>query len=219
MEVTYALLTRWFSSPRMERYSSANDPVALYVWNTRMAKSFLEDVDHLEVLLRNFIADRLTADAGTPWWFEEAGRYHFNKPFQISVAKAKKRLSSRGNPVTPDGVIAEMSLDNWRFLLVPRHESTIWRALISPLNGGMANYPGRRRAPFESDVALILELRNRASHQEPFVVEASETVEEVGRLDKYTEALDRVTSRIDPNAATWIKSNSRVQEVRSTRPS
>ena len=219
MEVTYALLTQWFSSPRMERYSYAKDPGALYIWNTRLAKAFLEDVDHLEVLLRNFISDRLSADAGTPWWFEDEQRYHFNKPFQISVAKAKKRLSGQGNAVTPDGVIAEMSLDNWRFLLVRRHESTIWRALISPSNGGMANYPGRKRAPFESDVALILELRNRASHQEPFVLEASETVEEIGRLNRYSEALHRVTSRIDPKAAAWIRSSSRVQEVRATRPS
>lgn len=46
-------LDRWFSSERMSTYSFHSDPEALYVWNNHVTKAFLEDIQHVEVLLRN----------------------------------------------------------------------------------------------------------------------------------------------------------------------
>lgn len=46
----------------MARYEVASDPGTLYVWDVRLQKAYLEDIGHVEVLLRNFIADRLAAD-------------------------------------------------------------------------------------------------------------------------------------------------------------
>ena len=50
-------LEAWFSSERMKTYSFHSDPDALYLWNTRVTKSFLEDIQHVEVLLRNCVDD------------------------------------------------------------------------------------------------------------------------------------------------------------------
>ena len=50
-----ATLEGWFSAPRMARYADARDPAALYVWDARLSKALLEDISHVEVLLRNFM--------------------------------------------------------------------------------------------------------------------------------------------------------------------
>ncbi|QRV02647.1 hypothetical protein JTE88_02590 [Arcanobacterium phocisimile] len=114
-------------------------------------------------------------------------------------------------------MIAELSFDNWRFLLTPRHEVTIWKALVNLNNGGMRHYRSRNRADFESDVELIRELRNRASHQEPLIFEAAPTTAETKRLDAYATALENIAMRINPDAARWIIANSCVEAIRKLR--
>lgn len=212
-------LERWFSPARISRYRHSEDPAALYLWNTRLSKAFLEDVEHVEVLLRNFISQRLTADCGSPFWFDAADRYHFNGPFTASVRKARHRLSDNGNlDPSADSIVAELSFDNWRFLLAQRHEVTIWRVLIDPKNGGMPYYPGRRRAIFEADVETVRHLRNRASHQEPFIELPQLTDLERSRISHYRQALVRTAARIDPEAAAWISTHSRVAGLLLERP-
>ncbi|MDO5746675.1 MAG: Abi family protein [Actinomycetaceae bacterium] len=217
-EASLGYLESWFSAPRLHRYAAAARPDLLYIWNTRLSKALLEDFGHVEVLLRNFIHDRLTRDYSHPDWYHATNRYHFNGPFQNSVAKVERRLKKRGRVATPDQVIAELSFDNWRFLLTPRHEVTIWKALVNLDNGGMPHYRSRNRADFESDVELIRELRNRASHQEPLILEAAPTTAETKRLDAYAAALKNTAARIDPDAAQWIIANSRVKAIRKLRP-
>lgn len=56
-------LERWFSSPRIDTYSHHPDPAGLYAWNFQLAAAYFEVIGHVEVLLRNFISDRLQAVA------------------------------------------------------------------------------------------------------------------------------------------------------------
>ena len=51
---------QWFSEPRMSTYRRYRDPEAVYVWNTRLSKPYLEDIQHVEVLLRNRIDAQLS---------------------------------------------------------------------------------------------------------------------------------------------------------------
>ena len=217
-EASLESLENWFSTPRLHRYAAASRPDLLYIWNARLSKAFLEDVGHIEVLLRNFIHNHLTRDYGQPDWYHATSVYHFNGAFQNSVAKVERRLKKRGRTATADQVIAELSFDNWRFLLTKRHEVTIWRALINLDNGGMPHYSERNRAAFESDVEIIRQLRNRASHQEPLIINALPTTAEAKQLDRYTTALRNTAMRIDPDAAQWIIANSRVEDIRKRRP-
>lgn len=82
----------------------------------------------------------------------------------------------------------------------------------------MPHYRSRNRADFESDVELIRRLRNRASHQEPLILEAGPTTAEAEQLDAYAAALENTAARIDPDAAQWIIANSRVEAIRKLRP-
>lgn len=170
------------------------------------------------MLLRNYMHRRLSMDAATSWWFDMPERYHFNKPFLVAVSKAKRRIEQAGMDVLPDQIVATMALDNWRFLLVRRHEATIWRALVSPKNGGMEHFRSRNRRSFESDVATLLHLRNRASHQEPIIHKGTPTQEEGERVASFVRAILRTAQRIDPAAAAWIAKHSRVPSVLSERP-
>ncbi|PMC67662.1 hypothetical protein CJ201_12935 [Corynebacterium aurimucosum] len=52
-------LSQWFSSARMSRYTDHPSPETLYLWNTHLTKTYLADIEHLEVLLRNSIHN---------WW-------------------------------------------------------------------------------------------------------------------------------------------------------
>lgn len=214
-------LQTWFSEARMARYAGATSPSELYVWNERMSKAYLEDISHVEVLLRNFIAARLAADCergtGDRKWYEHPARYNLGDEFQKAVRKAKARLSHSGKRSSYDSVIAALSFDTWRFLLVRRLEPTVWRALRAKGNGGMPNYPGTSRADFEAHVKVIYELRNRCSHQEHLVM-GTEAVKKA-YLDRCTDAPRWVAERIEPEAASWISSNSRVAAVRASRPS
>ena len=126
--VSRETLQEWFSSARLSRYRI--EPVdAWYVWNTRVSKAFLEDISHVEVLLRNFIDVRLNADAGIRCWWDSP-KYQIGS-FRNNVDKAKKRLQRAKLKATPDQIVASLSLDNWRFLLTQRLEATVWKALTT----------------------------------------------------------------------------------------
>lgn len=220
-------LSSWFSEARMARYATAAGPAALYAWDVRLQKAFLEDVEHVEVLLRNFVAQRLAADclrrtgkddpeAADRRWYDHPDLYNLNDKFASSVRKAKSRLRREHTPTDYDHIVAALSLDTWRFLLVRRLEPTVWRALRAKENGGMPNYPGTSREGFEARVTTIYHLRNRCSHQEHLVL--ADEDEETRQLDQYAGALAWVAEKIDPEAAEWIASVSRVAMLRSERP-
>lgn len=216
----FVKLERWFSEPRLERYSSFHNPAAFYVWNERLSKAYPEEIAYVEVLLRNFISVQLSADCNRELndvrWFDHADFYNLSSSFSYSVEKAKRRLRAEGKETSYDNVIAALSFDVWRFLLVSRLEPTVWRALRKVKNGGMPNYSGTSRKDFEAHVGIVYELRNRCSHQEPLIMRNPEA--EAARLTRYSRVLRWVAEKIDPEAAEWIHANSRVDDIRSQRP-
>lgn len=215
-------LDEWFSQPRMLRYASATNPGSLYVWDSRLSKAFLEDIGHIEVLLRNFIASRLRADCIRRTdqrclnWYDCQSLYNLDERFAAAVDKSKTRLRHEGRLPDYDHVIGALTFDVWRYLLVKRLEPTVWKAMRDRRNGGMPHYPGASRADFEQRVSAVYALRNRCSHQEHLVMDDLD--EESRRLDKHLENIDWIAKRIDPDAAEWISSNSSVPAVRNERP-
>ncbi|MCT1685618.1 hypothetical protein [Pseudoglutamicibacter cumminsii] len=213
--VSRETLQEWFSPARLSRYRI--EPVdTWYVWNTRISKAFLEDISHVEVLLRNFIDVRLRAAAGIRCWWDSP-KYQI-RGFRNNVRKAKNRLKQAGLEATPDQIVPSLSLDNWRFLLTQRLEATVWKSLTDLRNGGMPHYPGRSRSDFEANVELIRKVRNRASHQEPLVNVDLDQQADTRNLVTYITAIDTVARNISPAAADWIAAYSRVVDVITQRP-
>ncbi|MBW3094940.1 Abi family protein [Bifidobacterium sp. 64T4] len=218
-------LQEWFSAERMETYirSAQNtrcDAVDLYVWNERISKALLEDIAHVEVLLRNFISKRLAEDSGRADWYHDNDRFRFSTSkstkFRDSVVEIERNIRHAGKQVLPGRVISGMMLGSWCFLLTGRLEQTVWKAIVNPRNGGMPNYPLRKRSVFERHVKMMRDLRNRLSHQEHIVM--SDFSEESRYLDECCDNLIWIARMIDPKAADWIQEQSRVRALRHIRP-
>lgn len=180
----------------MRTYRSHPDPEKLYIWNTRVAKTYLEDIQHVEVLLRNSIDIALTARYG-PHWFDDT-LIPFAHPAKATVRKAKNRAGEASHsPANPGKVIAELPLDFWRFLLTNTYSSTVWPLLKKLLPRDIS------RGQFENEVIVFYEFRNRSAHHEPLV--RPTLVEENAYLDRVSNAIFQTAPWLSPSAAQWIQ--------------
>ena len=112
-------LSQRFSSARMSRYAAHPTPEALYLWNTHLTKTYLADIEHLEVLLRNCIHTALTRRYDERWF--DNHRINFSSEAAKSIHKAMKRAGGRKAP--PGKIIAELSFDFWRVLLSSHYQA------------------------------------------------------------------------------------------------
>lgn len=78
-------LDKWFSPARMSTYAHHPDPESLYLWNTRVTKAFLEDLQHVEVLLRNCVDAAVAPRYGPRWYTHPA--IPFEKPAERAIKK------------------------------------------------------------------------------------------------------------------------------------
>lgn len=210
--VTTPDLEQWFSSARMSKFAAHADPPRFYSWNAHLSAAYLEHIAYVEVLLRNFVSDRLAAVSSLPHWYDDS-QFQLPAPSRRAVRKAKDRLHGRGREETTGAVIAELTLDFWRFLLTRKREATIWRHLVAD----MPNFPApRSRQVFKNELIEVYRLRNRVAHHEPLI--QRDRSSEIRRLDRVDFALDKLARWIDPAAAEWIETNSRVALVRAARP-
>ncbi|MDO4914732.1 Abi family protein [Corynebacterium sp.] len=220
--MTYNNLEQWFSCPRMRTYAHHRDPEAFYVWNTQLSKTFLEDIAHVEVLLRNRIDTAVSPRYGAQWYDHED--INLSTPARRAVWKAKKRISNkqRSAPL-PGQVIAELSLDFWVFLFGTRYQSRLWPLIQAKLVTTLLpsdNDSRPRVSPsledFKTEIDEVYRLRNRCAHHEPLVKQHQE--EESADLDRYEIAIKNVSNWIDPVACQWITQHSRVADIRLSRP-
>lgn len=201
-------LSQWFSVARMSRYADHPTPEALYLWNTHLTKTYLADIEHLEVLLRNCIHTALTSRYGKRWF--DNGRLAFSNKALWSINKAKRRAG--GGRASAGKIIAELSFDFWRFLLTRQYQASIWPQVEKALK----EKPDSRQQ-FEDLVVIVYNMRNRCSHHES-IVQQRYIPREIALLDSVDNAIHMVAHFIDPDATAWIKDNSRVPTVRAQRP-
>lgn len=206
-------LAHWFSQERMSRFQFHEHPERLYVWNTRMTKALLEDIQHLEVLLRNRVDYALRPEERNggygPLWFIHPS-IPFRDPARTAVVKARRRTGQRQLISSPGKIIAELSFDFWYFLFTATYTTTVWPKFSRSIDSGVG------REAFRTELQIVYELRNRCAHHEPIVFEDSDF--EAHELDSKHNALFTVAGWIDPAAADWIRMHSRVATIRAQRP-
>lgn len=91
----------------MTRYANHSTPEALHRWNTHLTKTYLADIEHLEMLLRNRIHNALTRRYNERWFDDD--RIAFSKEAGKSIRKAKRRAG--GEKAPPGKIIVELSFD------------------------------------------------------------------------------------------------------------
>lgn len=210
-------LDSWFSPRRMKRYNQQPHSVDLYVWNTRLSKAFLEDLEHIEVLLRNTINESLCPRYGDDWWSN--GSLSLNDGTKRAVRKALKR----GRKLGSTNIIPLVSFEFWRFLLVKYYQATVWPLVRKnlavqklPLSDDTYIRVFLDRKMFEEKVDSLLKLRNRCAHHEPLVKENLE--EEYKGINNHCQTIKSVSYLLNPAAAIWISQHSRVPEILAQRP-
>lgn len=216
-------LKEWFSSERMTTYSFHKDPEALYLWNTCVTKAFLEDIQHVEVLLRNHVHKAVSPRYRARWY------RNLDIPFDTqakkSIRKAERRATiTQGQEPPPGRVIAELNFDFWRYLFSNRYQATIWPLVANALvaapiacdegNGAGIFVPSLN--VFSTEVDVVYKLRNRCAHHEPIISRNREVEDQ--RLDSAQKAISLVATWINPEAAQWIAAHSRIPDLRDARP-
>lgn len=219
-------LEKWFSEARMSRFAGSRAAIKLYVWNTRMAKCLLEDIQHVEVLLRNKIDTAISTETKDPDWLINISYYDPAFTGRGPVARGcdssytrniNKAIHRTGNPYSTASkgrIIAELSFDHWRFLLTARKEPTTWIFLKRHLQD--YDIGGKPRQNFEDEVEYVLRLRNRLSHHEP--ITGTSLHQEYVYLHEATRRVHQLATWIDSSAAQWIRQNSRAQKLWTRRP-
>ncbi|MCL2652741.1 MAG: hypothetical protein FWD63_03015 [Propionibacteriaceae bacterium] len=196
----------WASHARLAKYRQASDPVALYVWSGELSAAVFELIGHMEVLLRNAIHVHLAAKSGAVPWYDDQF-YRFNHQTCQDIVKAKARAGGGGRTVTPDRVVSELTLGFWRYMLSATYQATVWPRASHAFQGLRRSQ--RNRANIEHDVLAIAETRNRIAHQEPgFTLPQAQLEADIVKLAAY----------IDPQAAQWMHSISRVSQVLAAKP-
>jgi len=134
--------------------------------------------------------------------------YRFNVQTLQDIAKAKTRAGGSGRQVTPDRVVSELTFGFWRYMLSATYQATVWSQVSHAFQGLRRSQ--RNRDSIEHQVLTIADTRNRIAHQEPVFTLP------VARLE--TDIV-KLAGQIDPRAAAWLRSVSRVSSVLVAKPS
>lgn len=81
----------------MNTYRNSENPEGFYIWNTQLSKAYLEDIQHVEVLLRNRVDAQLRSARG-PFWFEDDSYFRFAQQFKKALTTAKRRTKTNDSP-------------------------------------------------------------------------------------------------------------------------
>lgn len=195
----------WISQARFQPYldqTNSNIGLAweLYEWNASISAALSETIHHVEVLVRNSMLRELERvhPLAYPW----------TRPNSENIAAVATRLTDKKRRSAPDhnDVMSQLNLGFWTELVYPSdfQKAELWRNTLS------------QAFPAQDDQELVgraledlRELRNRCSHQDSLL-----------QIDPLIEMkkIERLCSWIDPEAAEWIRSISRVSEVLERRP-
>lgn len=171
-------LQQALSVPRFDAYRRPGggdvETLCNYLWNTALCEALYPAVQGLEVALRNTLFDAgAAAFAGgatreSPCW-RDASPPVLLPAEAARVEQAKRGLRSRGRPLEPGRIVAELSFGFWTALFDVRYETTriLWPRLFK--HGVFAGAPRRLRTRKALSAMLnrVRMLRNRAFHHEP----------------------------------------------------
>ncbi|SFP23171.1 Abi-like protein [Cohaesibacter marisflavi] len=203
-----AALKGSLSEPRFATYlakASGNETFAfaLYLYNVKLAKSFLFPLSVTEVTLRNAVDSALLKIFGAAWHEDANFRDTVLTPQSLSTLdKAIERARSNAR----DKVIAELTFDFWSNLF--RNEySNLWRTKANIAFPGLSHGEGRRQ--IQTLVKEINRLRNRVAHYEPILDLNVPDLQ--SKMIKLVELRCKIT-------ADWMRHHSTVSAVMRSRP-
>lgn len=206
--LTIDALKASLSEPRFATYltkASGNETYAfaLYLYNSRLAKSFLFPLSVAEITMRNAVDGVLVQEYGDAWHRDGDFRDHVLSPESrgaLDKGIERARSQERGK------VIAELTFDFWSNLFRKEYAG-IWRTKAN------IAFPELVRGEGRSEIQLLVReinrLRNRVAHYEPILdMNVPDLHSKIIRL---VDLRCRVTSD-------WMRHHSTVSIVMRSRP-
>jgi hypothetical protein len=157
-----AEIRRALSEPRFRTYldlggGNAELGMRQYVWNAALASALHSPLHVLEVTLRNAVHDQLKRPHGGHW-FDVPNLLRL--PETAMIAEARNFLTARGEPPTPDKIVAELSFRFWVGIFSRKYD----RLWVSSLQGLFTPRP--QRQDLHGKLDRLRTLRNRIAHHE-----------------------------------------------------
>lgn len=206
--LTIDALKASLSEPRFATYltkASGKETyaLALYLYNARLAKSFLFPLSVVEITLRNAVDDVLVQEYGDAW--------HRNEDFRDTVLTpeslgALDKAIMRARSQVRGKVIAELTFDFWSNLFRVEY-SDLWRTKANVALPGLSRGEGRHEIQFL--VKEINRLRNRVAHHEPIL--------DMNVPDLHSKMIRLVNLRCQVTSD-WMRHHSTVSIVMRSRP-
>ena len=163
------ILSGAFSSQRLEKYINLyNGDVmkvaAHYKANIALSESLYTSLSVFEVTLRNALSKELERMMGRKDWYSVFPSNPALKSLTSEVTVAIRHISQRGEMVSPDKIIAELTFGFWVTLLNSEYELTLWKSLRL----AFPHMPkkDRKRKNVSSPCNALRKLRNRVFHHE-----------------------------------------------------
>lgn len=159
-----------FSAERLSTYLSHcsgdfDRAVRLYRRNATIAAALWEPICHLEVAVRNALADQMSRRhlrlGRAETWLDDPN-YELTSRARAVIQAARTRVKEKGKLASYSQTISELSFGFWRFLIA-RRSTAIWPDLAS----AFPNAPDRKLATIEAPISRIYEFRNRLAHHDP----------------------------------------------------
>ena len=158
-----------FSSQRLEKYinlynGDVTKVAAHYKANIALSESLYTSLSVFEVTLRNALSKELERMMGRQDWSPPPPPNPALKSLTSEVTVAIRHISQRGEMVSPDKIIAELTFGFWVTLLNSEYELTLWKSLRL----AFPHMPkkDRKRKNVSSPCNALRKLRNRVFHHE-----------------------------------------------------
>lgn len=204
-------LERLLGVDRIGAYIEACDgdraaAIELYRWNAAISAALWQPLSHLEIALRNALADRLAARlaaSSLPGSWLDDPCDELGASSHAAIAAARKRVRRKGKRPSEGQTVSELGFGFWCFLVTRRH-TALWPDLAS----AFPHAPDRRRETVEDPIARLHELRNRIAHHQ--------RIWNRDLAARYDDLL-LVAGFLDPGLPGWIGESSGVPAVLSAR--
>ncbi|HYW16601.1 MAG TPA: hypothetical protein VE891_10695 [Allosphingosinicella sp.] len=197
------------SEPRFSTYlrkggGDEGYALALYLYNTRVAKAFWYPLGVVEVTLRNAIDALLVARFGPTWHLEPSFRDTTLTP--QGLTNLNKAIDRAGQGASRSQVIAELTFDYWSNLFRPDY-APLWRTSLNIVFPNISG--GTTRHDVQTMARSINTFRNRVAHHEPVL--------DLNVTDVHAKIVELVSLRCRETAA-WLKHHSTLSAVIRSRP-
>lgn len=190
-----------------EKYTTNTEQaLALYQWNTQISASLFEQIQFLEITLRNAICEALHQIIGDKWVWNTSFAINFPKQTQ----KTLQKLANDKQIKTLDQAIPHLHFAFWQSLFTSRFDHKIWHSQLHLTFPNAPNIPYKTlREEIYQNLDNLRELRNRIAHHEPIFQRD---------LQKDFDAIHKLIGYRSLIMSDWARQAERVTQLLQNRP-